>query len=361
MERITYDGNRRKILLKNYSHRIVSFDVFERKLFLLIAKTNNTNVNNSELIETSINSSALIVFDVFFHKEQTHLKMDFNQSFNKISIIHRQRQPLLEAGQNPCAINNGGCHHLCLIKYENHVPLAKCQCSTGYYLNNSKCHLDQSKNKLIYVLSRPGSIKMISLPDLANLSLNLTNQNHIKMSTIPLTRPVAVEYDHRTSTIFYSNIERYVINNYILDYTAKSQNYASVFIDKGVIRCEALAIDPLGRNLYWTDSAMLAISVANLDNSNFRKRLITTELFHPKSITIDFANGKIYWSDWTFYSNYSGKIELSSMNGEQRQVIVGKDLTYPNGLVINNEYIYWCDSYSKRLERAHLDGSNREV
>ena len=69
----------------------------------------------------------------------------------------------------------------------------------------------------------------------------------------------------------------------------------------------------------------------------------------------------MYWSDWTFNSNTSGKIEKAYMDGTNRKALITEQLSYPNGLAIDSGFIYWCDSNYKRLERADLNGKNRMV
>ena len=363
LERISYWGKNRKILLKSdLANRIIDFEVFEKKLYFLVAK--NDTHSSDEM------SSSLMIINAFnFNHNEMNVVMNFSsKSAKELRIIHRQHQPIVAKASHPCSVRNGGCDHLCIVKYDkNSIPIAKCQCSSGFRLDltSNKCLYDQSRLKLLYVRARPGSVKVFSLPKswTPDTGKNITSQP-ITISTMPSTRPVAVEYDIETGTVFYSNIQRYVINSFVINVSNTSEGYlrqASIFLDKSIIRCEGLAVDWIGRNLYWTDSAMLTISVANLDNSTFRRTLISDDLNHPKSLVLDHHHGWMFWTDWSFNLNHSGRIERSLMNGEQRSIIVKEDLTYPNGLTINEKYIYWCDSYFKRLERADLDGSNRKV
>lgn len=58
-------------------------------------------------------------------------------------------------------------------------------------------------------------------------------------------------------------------------------------IDRGLNNCEGLAVDWMGRNLYWTDEGLSSISVANLDNVVHRRTLIQDNMFHPRAIVLD--------------------------------------------------------------------------
>ena len=52
---------------------------------------------------------------------------------------------------------------------------------------------------------------------------------------------------------------------------------------------ESLAVDWVGRNLYWTDSVMENIEVAKLDG-RFRKILMTKNITSPRGLALDPRN-----------------------------------------------------------------------
>jgi sugar lactone lactonase YvrE len=51
------------------------------------------------------------------------------------------------------------------------------------------------------------------------------------------------------------------------------------------------------------------------------------------------------------------------MAGSLKKAIVDKDLSQPSGLAIDYEekMLYWTDAVREKIERATLDGNNREV
>lgn len=53
---------------------------------------------------------------------------------------------------------------------------------------------------------------------------------------------------------------------------------------------EGLALDHLGRNLFWTDSRLDRIEVAKLDGSQ-RRVLFETDLVNPRGIAADPVGG----------------------------------------------------------------------
>jgi integrin beta 2 len=64
-----------------------------------------------------------------------------------------------------------------------------------------------------------------------------------------------------------------------------------VVLDQSINNCEGLAIDWMGRNLYWTDEGLMTISVARLDNVSMRRLLVYGNMFHPRAIVVDPKRG----------------------------------------------------------------------
>ena len=67
----------------------------------------------------------------------------------------------------------------------------------------------------------------------------------------------------------------------------------------------------------------------------------------------------MYWSDW----GEPAKIERASMDGSNREVLHDTDLRWPNGLAIDYELqrLYWVEAYYDKVEFSNVDGSRRET
>ena len=55
---------------------------------------------------------------------------------------------------------------------------------------------------------------------------------------------------------------------------------------------EGLAVDIVGRNLYWTDRGTDKLEVSKLDGS-YRRALITSGLNEPRDIILDVSKGSV--------------------------------------------------------------------
>jgi len=65
----------------------------------------------------------------------------------------------------------------------------------------------------------------------------------------------------------------------------------------------------------------------------------------------------MYWTDW----GKVPKIEVASLDGSDRSVLVSTKLSWPNGLAIDRQLgrLYWADAKLDKIEFSNLDGSQR--
>ncbi|KAM4859286.1 low-density lipoprotein receptor-related protein 2 [Thomomys bottae] len=128
---------------------------------------------------------------------------------------------------------------------------------------------------------------------------------------------------------------------------------------KYIMQPDGLAVDWVGRHIYWSDAKSQRIEVARLDG-RYRKWLITTQLDQPAAIVVNPKLGLMFWTD----QGKEPKIESAWMNGEHRSVLVSQDLGWPTGLTIdylNNDRIYWSDSKEDVIETIKYDGTDRRI
>ena len=70
-----------------------------------------------------------------------------------------------------------------------------------------------------------------------------------------------------------------------------------------------------------------------------------------------FTTRQLFWTDW----GVSAKIEVASMDGNQRQVLISNNLGWPNGITADYDLqrLYWVDAQFDKIEYAFYDGSGR--
>lgn len=114
---------------------------------------------------------------------------------------------------------------------------------------------------------------------------------------------------------------------------------------------EGLAVDVLGRKIYWTDSSYYDIERANLDGSG---REWVVDAHEPARIALDVVGRKVYWSEGT------DKIRRANLDGSGVEDVVTRYDPWGIALDVTNGKIYWTELYRGNIRRANLDGTGVE-
>ncbi|XP_075163510.1 low-density lipoprotein receptor repeat domain-containing protein cueball [Haematobia irritans] len=129
----------------------------------------------------------------------------------------------------------------------------------------------------------------------------------------------------------------------------------------------SIAYDPLDRNLYWVDQKGRKIYYTSVDRVELKEPKILMDFANedtlPDGIAIDFCRRKLYWTNSNFTN---ATIERIDLDGNNRKVIVDKDLWLPHGIVVDQlaDRIYWVvdqQGIHYTVESANLDGTERTV
>uniref|UniRef100_A0A8K9VBI4 EGF-like domain-containing protein n=1 Tax=Oncorhynchus mykiss TaxID=8022 RepID=A0A8K9VBI4_ONCMY len=280
-----------------------------------------------------ISSQLLQPFGLTLHEEKlywTDWQSRSIQSSNKMTVgniyqIYIALSPTSvphSLVQSPCAVNNGGCSHLCLL-----APPPKgssCTCPTGINLQ-----LDG---------------KTCAHGNIATMSYYYTTSTHCTTTHGRLDGMCVHMLYWSDSTL--KKVSRANING-----TAHEDIIAT-----GLITTDGLAVDAVCRKIYWTDTGTNRIEVANLDGS-MRKVLIWQNLERwGKELEFGCQSIKTYWGE-------HAKLERSAMDGLDRLVLISNNLGWPNGLAIDSagSQLLWADAHTERIEAADLNGLNRRT
>ncbi|KAM9189054.1 LOW QUALITY PROTEIN: low-density lipoprotein receptor-related protein 2 [Mergus octosetaceus] len=283
--------------------------------------------------------------------------------------------------QESCSDNNAGCTHECIqgpfgaqctcpIGYQlandsktcgdinecdppgfcsqhcyNERGSFRCYCDEGYILetNGKTCKVAESGNLLLLVASRNQIIVD-----------NITSQSHSIYSLIRDGRNiVAIDFDSITDRIFWSDTTQDKIWS-----AYKNGTDRKIVFDSGVTVTESIAVDWVGRNLYWTDFVLETIEVSKMDGSH-RTVLISENITNPRGLVLDpRINAHVmFWTDW----GQNPRIEKASMDGKMRTVIINNKIYWPNGLSIDypNKLLYFADAYLDYIDFCDYNGNNR--
>uniref|UniRef100_A0A8C5NIR5 EGF-like domain-containing protein n=1 Tax=Junco hyemalis TaxID=40217 RepID=A0A8C5NIR5_JUNHY len=249
----------------------------------------------------------------------------------------------------------GGCSDICLLG--NSHKSRTCRCRSGFSLGSDgkSCKKPEHELFLVYGKGRPGIIRGM------DMGAKVPDEHMIPIEN--LMNPRALDFHAETGFIYFADTTSYLIGRQKIDGTERE-----TILKDGIHNVEGIAVDWMGNNLYWTDDGpKKTISVARLEKAaQTRKTLIEGKMTHPRAIVVDPLNGWMYWTDWEEDPKDSkrGKIERAWMDGSNRNIfITSKTVLWPNGLSLDipAKILYWVDAYYDRIEMVYLNGTDRKI
>lgn len=249
----------------------------------------------------------------------------------------------------------GICSQICTDTKEGF----KCGCVEGYHLvNHTFC---KTANRTVFSAEdlESGASNLVNDPYLIisnRRSILIANLNTTNLERIPVKvdNVVATASDMHAMTIFWSDMQAKKIFK-----LSKGSSEPQVVIGSGLDLVEGLALDWVGRNLYWVDSRLKTIEVSMMNGDN-RVVLINLEkISQPRGLAIDPAPDArwLFWTDW----GESPRIERAGLDGTRRQTIINTKIYWPNGITLDtpNKRIYFADSKLDYIDFCNYDGTVR--
>ncbi|KAL7046079.1 hypothetical protein ACKWTF_002468 [Chironomus riparius] len=346
IQQCDYDGNNRKFLQKlplMKFHRIV---FFENMFFGAINK-------NTSIIQISKSSMT------FKKTLAENLKMNTKV----LKIFHQQIQPVLNL--KLCS-ENKKCDHICVPKLEEINGIKKikekCICKEGYFLENGKCVLKDTK-KIIAFVEEYAKTKILK-------AIDVNNPSETTISPIlGIKHSIAFDFDLNRKLIYFStNTESNNIQESIVERHSFNGSLKDIIKgDFGII--QSMCYDWIGNNLFFASSAqkykIAVLKLKETSSDNFTvKTLISKDIIGPSSIALDVENGVMFWSSFAERYNIGGKIEMSWMDGSSRDVLISKStntnisIYWPISLTYYKETrkLYWLDVLSQTIGSINLEG-----
>ncbi|XP_072376430.1 low-density lipoprotein receptor-related protein 4 [Diabrotica undecimpunctata] len=318
IEYANLDGTKRKVLLGgNDVPHPFGLDVFGDHIYWTDWETQSIERANK-----------------FTGQNRTVLSNNMNDLMD-VRVFHRNRKQFKHA----CTNNNGGCSHLCLLKPKGR----SCACPTGIKLGTDGLTCENGPINYLIFAHRM---------DIRQISLDVPYMADVVMPFPRLKLAVSVDVDRRTGEIYWSDTAEDVIQK-----STPDGKKSEVIIMHEMEAPDGIAIDSTGRKIYWTDGERNSLEVAELDGKN-RKVLFNKNLDNPRAITLHYHHGLMFWSDW----GEKGKIEVAGMDGSNRKTLISDNLNWPNGLAIDRpeNRLYWNDGKLHTIESSSLDGKDRK-
>ena len=128
-----------------------------------------------------------------------------------------------------------------------------------------------------------------------------------------------------------------------------------------IFRPIEITLDTAQGKMYWSDPD--AINRANLDGTDAES--VQDSLFSTQGVSLDLVEGKLYWvSNTTSFPSIITAIQRSNLDGSEPEVLMARTaVDNVRSIVIDemSEKLYWADFGAVgKLQRANLDGSDIE-
>ncbi|KAL1785367.1 low-density lipoprotein receptor-related protein 1B [Sigmodon hispidus] len=229
------------------------------------------------------------------------------------------------------------CSQQCINTYGTY----KCHCAEGYEIqpNNQNACRSLSDEEPFLILADQHEIRKINT-DGSNYTLLKQGLNNV----------IAIDFDYREEFIYWIDSSRpngSRINRMCL-------NGSDIKVVHNTAVPNALAVDWIGKNLYWSDTEKRIIEVSKL-NGLYPTVLVSKRLKFPRDLSLDPPAGYLYWIDCCEYPHI-GRV---GMDGTNQSVVIETKISRPMALTIDyvNRRLYWADE--SHIEFSDMDGSHR--
>lgn len=255
-----------------------------------------------------------------------------------IHVHHPSKQHL---SMSPCRYVI--CSHLCLL-----APNAdgfKCACPIGMSLNKNNRTCDPST-------SQQSSIVIATFTNIYRLTHHQIGKDSI--SHLP-TRGVenigALAFNPLGHSIVYSDVGHKTIYSMHLD------TYRQTVLFENADMVEGLDVDPYTENIYWTEVTRGTVVIGHKDHNGKYERLVLARGLHsPKIITLASEFGLMFIVE----GRISHVISVWHMDGGWRQEMVQVYGTV-SAMAYDGKHLYFSDSLRGTIERIEVDGQNRTI
>ncbi|UYV70470.1 hypothetical protein LAZ67_7003147 [Cordylochernes scorpioides] len=326
IQRVSFSGGKRQYVRRNLPNPM-GVAIHGSNVYW-VDRNLRTIYRASKLIENNITQ-----FD--------SIKSDLD-TLRDIVIFDSSNQP---QGESPCKIADGSriCDQLCFAMPSGVTPSWKCSCASGI-LGPDQKNCTDLKEYLVLTTRR----------EIRSLHLDPSHTGTPFPPKTNLTNVVGLDYDYADGVLIYSQIRPDGSISMVNLTTGKTK----VIVATGV-NPEGVAYDWTVKKIYWTDSVNRSIYAMELDGT---KQVMITRVERPRAIVLDPCAGYMYFTDWGRFGN-AGRIYRSTLAGNNKTALVDEDLIQPSGLALDydDQKLYWTDALREKIERANMDGSNREI
>ncbi|XP_042080735.1 low-density lipoprotein receptor-related protein 2 isoform X3 [Haplochromis burtoni] len=233
------------------------------------------------------------------------------------------------------------CNHIC----RNTRGSYSCHCHLGFYLepDNKSC---KTKDEPLLLASVQSDLFLLGV-----------HSGTLRLLTSTSRPAFSLDYHWVQQRIYWLSTDYQSIRWVDMRNPDKRGNLV-----KGV-KSDFIAVDWVGKNLYWVDGLVGQILAVKLSNATVRSQDCTVvlgeDLEQPSSLVLLPHKGLMLWSE----IGSTPQIKQSGMDGSERKVVVSHSLSWPVSLAYDllDNRVYWADEKLRCIGSASLDGGNIKI
>ncbi|XP_067929915.1 prolow-density lipoprotein receptor-related protein 1-like [Watersipora subatra] len=233
----------------------------------------------------------------------------------------------------------------------------KCTCHEDYLIESDLYSCTHKERPVSLIFSNRHELRLLSAEPGTLYSTLISS----------LRNTIALDYHWEKHYVFWSD----VITDKIYRGTREPDSSSNSLVDirvvvtNGLPTAEGLAVDWIGDHIYWVESGLDIIEVADLEGNN-RATIIThsdtNPMENPRSIAVDPRVGLLFWADWGIR-----QIRRASMAGKDAKMLfLVNDPNYipdggwANGLTLDYDTrrVYWNDAKSDSIQTVDYNGEH---
>lgn len=247
--------------------------------------------------------------------------------------------------RNRCSVGNGGCSHLCLALSRSDRA---CACPTHHTLlppHNTTC-----KPPTSFVLYSQRNSIVRYLPDMGDCPEAVLPVHLLKTVR-------AIAFDPESRYLYWIEGKTHSIKRAPED----GNQPPTVLVSSGAARGGGaainpydLALDPIGRLLFWSCAAQDAINVTRLDNGSAIGVVTQQEGERPRLLVLHASRRLLFWTD----VGKEPRIVRARLDGSHRIAIRStRHNVTALALDLDGDMLVWAEG--SRLYMCNIDGENQ--
>ncbi|XKL63596.1 hypothetical protein PGB90_005960 [Kerria lacca] len=165
---------------------------------------------------------------------------------------------------------------------------------------------------------------------------------------------VAMDFDISDNKIYFCDVNAKTIYRSVIGSSEREK-----IIRHDSHGLEGIAVDWVGRKLYWLDRHSKHLEVAQLNGT--QRKTLKAGIQDPRALVAHPGIGYLFFTSWHLQA-YIGKIGMDGSNFT-RILTYENDIAWPNGLTVDYfaDRIYWADAHLDYIASADLEGRHKHI